>query len=309
MLKMHKPNVTVKHKNDFEGIFVVEPLERGFGHTLGNSIRRVLLSSIEGVGVTRIKIDGISHEFSTVDGLKEDVLEFIANLKAVVFKMDSDGPVVLKLKKNTSGEIKASDIKLSSEVEIVNPDTYLGTLANKSNINMELVLEKNKGYKSAEENIVEGEPIGVIPLDTIFSPIRRVSFKVENTRVGQMTNFDKLVLDIKTNGSVKPEDALSQASKIINDYMTLLIDLSETNKRDPIFEEVSAKEKRKEFPTIEELELSVRAYNCLKRENIDTVDKLLNYKEEELLGIRNFGQKSIQEVKDKVRELGFSFRK
>jgi DNA-directed RNA polymerase subunit alpha len=306
---MHKPNVTVKHKNDFEGIFVVEPLERGFGHTLGNSIRRVLLSSIEGVGVTRVKIDGISHEFSTVDGLKEDILEFIANLKAVVFKMDSDGPVVLKLKKNTSGEIKASDIKLSSEVEIVNPDTYLGTLASKSDINMELVLEKNKGYKSAEENIVEGEPIGVIPLDTIFSPIRRVSFKVENTRVGQMTNFDKLVLDIKTNGSVKPEDALSQASKVINDYMALLIDLSETNKRDPIFEEVSAKEKRKEFPTIEELELSVRAYNCLKRENIDTVDKLLNYKEEELLGIRNFGQKSIQEVKEKVRELGFAFRK
>ena len=306
---MHKPNVTVKHKNVFEGIFVVEPLERGFGHTLGNSIRRVLLSSIEGVGVTRVKIDGISHEFSTVDGLKEDILEFIANLKAVVFKMDSDGPVVLKLKKNTSGEIKASDIKLSSEVEIVNPDTYLGTLASKSDINMELVLEKNKGYKSAEENIVEGEPIGVIPLDTIFSPIRRVSFKVENTRVGQMTNFDKLVLDIKTNGSVKPEDALSQASKVINDYMALLIDLSETNKRDPIFEEVSAKEKRKEFPTIEELELSVRAYNCLKRENIDTVDKLLNYKEEELLGIRNFGQKSIQEVKEKVRELGFSFRK
>lgn len=181
MLKMHKPNVTVKHKNDFEGIFVVEPLERGFGHTLGNSIRRVLLSSIEGVGVTRVKIDGISHEFSTVDGLKEDILEFIANLKAVVFKMDSDGPVVLKLKKNTSGEIKASDIKLSSEVEIVNPDTYLGTLANKSDINMELVLEKDKGYKAAEENIVEGEPIGVIPLDTIFSPIRRVSFKVENT--------------------------------------------------------------------------------------------------------------------------------
>jgi DNA-directed RNA polymerase subunit alpha len=309
LLKMHKPNVTVKHKNDFEGIFVVEPLERGFGHTLGNSIRRVLLSSIEGVGVTRVKIDGISHEFSTVDGLKEDILEFIANLKAVVFKMDSDGPVVLKLKKNTSGEIKASDIKLSSEVEIVNPDTYLGTLASKSDLNMELVLEKNKGYKSAEENIVEGEPIGVIPLDTIFSPIRRVSFKVENTRVGQMTNFDKLVLDIKTNGSVKPEDALSQASKVINDYMALLIDLSETNKGDPIFEEVSTKEKRKEFPTIEELELSVRAYNCLKRENIDTVDKLLNYKEEELLGIRNFGQKSIQEVKEKVRELGFSFRK
>ncbi len=309
MLKMHKPNVTVKHKNDFEGIFVVEPLERGFGHTLGNSIRRVLLSSIEGVGVTRVKIDGISHEFSTVDGLKEDILEFIANLKAVVFKMDGDGPVVLKLKKNTSGEIKAGDIKLSSEVEIVNPDTYLGTLASKSDINMELVLEKNKGYKSAEENIVEGEPIGVIPLDTIFSPIRRVSFKVENTRVGQMTNFDRLVLDIKTNGSVKPEDALSQASKVINDYMALLIDLSETIKGDTIFEEVSTKEKRKEFPTIEELELSVRAYNCLKRENIDTVDKLLNYKEEELLGIRNFGQKSIQEVKEKVRELGFAFRK
>lgn len=309
MLKMHKPNVTVKHKDDFEGIFVVEPLERGFGHTLGNSIRRVLLSSIEGVGITRIKIDNISHEFTTVDGLKEDILEFIANLKAIVFKMEGDGPALLKLKKATAGEIKASDIKLPSEVEIINPDSYLGTLAEKGNITMDFVLEKNKGYKPAEENIVEDEPIGVIPLDTIFSPIKRVSFKVENTRVGQMTNFDKLVIDIKTNGSIKPEDALSQASKIINDYMALLIDLSENSTKDPIFEEISTKEKRKEYPTIEELELSVRAYNCLKREGIDTVDKLLNYKEEELLGIRNFGQKSIQEVKDKVKELGLAFRK
>ncbi len=309
MLKMHKPNVNVKHKDEFEGIFVIEPLERGFGHTLGNSIRRVLLSSIEGVGITKIRLENVSHEFSTIDGLKEDILEFIANLKSIVFKMEGEGPALLKLKRATSGEIKASDIKLPSEVEIINPDTYIGTLADKGKMDLEIILEKNKGYRPAEENVGEDEPIGVIPLDTIFSPIRRVSFNVDNTRVGQVTNFDKLIIDIKTNGSVKPEDALSQASKIINDYMALLIDLSDNNNKDLIFEEVSAKEKRKEYPTIEELELSVRAYNCLKREGIDTVDKLLNYKEDELLQIRNFGQKSIQEVKDKVKELGLSFRK
>jgi DNA-directed RNA polymerase subunit alpha len=309
LLKMHKPNVNVKHKDEFEGIFVIEPLERGFGHTLGNSIRRVLLSSIEGVGITKIRLENVSHEFSTIDGLKEDILEFIANLKSIVFKMEGEGPALLKLKRTTSGEIKASDIKLPSEVEIINPDTYIGTLADKGKMDLEIILEKNKGYRPAEENVGEDEPIGVIPLDTIFSPIRRVSFNVDNTRVGQVTNFDKLIIDIKTNGSIKPEDALSQASKIINDYMALLIDLSDNNNKDLIFEEVSAKEKRKEYPTIEELELSVRAYNCLKREGIDTVDKLLNYKEDELLQIRNFGQKSIQEVKDKVKELGLSFRK
>ncbi|MDD3461890.1 MAG: DNA-directed RNA polymerase subunit alpha [Mesotoga sp.] len=306
---MHKPNVSMKHKDEFEGIFTIEPLERGFGHTLGNSIRRVLLSSIEGTGITKIRVENVSHEFSTIEGLKEDLLEFIANLKSVVFKMQGDGPAVLKLGKNASGEIKASDIKLPAEVEIINPDAYLATLTNKSEIKVEMVLEKNKGYRPAEENLGEDEPIGVIPLDTIFSPIKRVSFKVENTRVGQVTNFDKLILDIKTNGSIKPEDALSQASKIINDYMALLIGLSENSSKDPIFEEAPAQEKKKEYPTIEELELSVRAYNCLKRENIDTVDKLLNYREEDLLKIRNFGQKSIQEVKNKVKELGLSFKK
>ncbi len=309
MLKMHKPNVTVKHKDELEGIFIIEPLERGFGHTLGNSIRRVLLSSIEGVGITKVRIESVSHEFSTVEGLKEDILELIANLKAIVFKMDGDGPVVLKLKKSTPGEIKASEIKIPSEVEILNPDAYIGTLAEKSKLELEMVLEKNKGYRTADENVGEGEPIGIIPLDTIFSPIRRVSFKVENTRVGQVTNFDKLIIDIKTDGSIKPEDALSQASKIINDYMALLIDLSDNDNSEPIFEEIETKEKRQEYPTIEELELSVRAYNCLKREGIDSVDKLLNYKEDELLQIRNFGQKSIQEVKDKVKELGLSFKK
>jgi len=309
LLKMHKPNVTVKHKDEFEGVFVIEPLERGFGHTLGNSIRRVLLSSIEGVGITKMRLENVSHEFSTIDGLKEDILEFIANLKTIVFKMEGEGPALLKLKKTTAGELKASDIKLPSEVEIINPDVYIGTLSEKGKMDLEIVLEKNKGYRPADENVAENEPIGVIPFDTIFSPIRRVSFNVENTRVGQVTNFDKLIIDIKTNGSIHPEDALSQASKIINDYMALLINLSDNSSRDPIFEEVSAKEKRKEYPTIEELELSVRAYNCLKRESIDTVDKLLNYKEDELLQIRNFGQKSIQEVKDKVKELGLSFRK
>ncbi len=309
MLKMHKPNVSIKHKDDFCGEFIIEPLERGFGHTLGNSIRRVLLSSIEGVGITRIRVEDIMHEFSTLEGMKEDMIEFITNLKGVVFKMESDEPVLLKLEKKGPGTVKASDIKLSSDVEIVNPDTYICTLTKKGKLNAEIRVEKNKGYKNAEENVVEGEPLGVIPIDTIFSPVRLVRFKVENTRVGQMTNFDRLSINIKTNGSVKPEDALSQASKIINDYMALLIDLSDKESKDePIFEEIEEEDKKQEYPSIEELELSVRAHNCLKREGIVTIEKLLEYSEDELLDIRNFGQKSIHEVKDKIKELGLSFK-
>jgi len=306
---MRKPNVSIEHKDDFSGEFIIEPLERGFGHTLGNSIRRVLLSSIEGVGVTRIKVEDTMHEFSTLEGMKEDMVEFIANLKGVVFKMEWDEPVIIKLEKKGKSTVKASDIKLSSDVEVVNPDAYICTLTKKGKLNVEIRVEKDKGYKSAEENAVEGEPLGVIPIDTIFSPVKLVQFKVENTRVGQMTNFDKLSINIETNGSVKPEDALSQASKIINDYMELLIDLSDKdNKDEPIFEEIEEEDKKQEYPSIEELELSVRAYNCLKREGIDSVEKLLEYSEDELLDIRNFGQKSIQEVKDKIKDLGLSFK-
>lgn len=309
MLKMHKPNVSIKHKDDFCGEFIIEPLERGFGHTLGNSIRRVLLSSIEGAGITRIRVEDIMHEFSTLEGMKEDMIEFITNLKGVVFKMESDESVLLKLEKKGPGTVKASDIKLSSDVEIVNPDAYICTLTKRGKLNAEIRVEKNKGYKNAEENVVEGEPLGVIPIDTIFSPVRLVRFKVENTRVGQMTNFDRLSINIKTNGSVKPEDALSQASKIINDYMALLIDLSDKESKDePIFEEIEEEDKKQEYPSIEELELSVRAHNCLKREGIVTIEKLLEYSEDELLDIRNFGQKSIHEVKDKIKELGLSFK-
>jgi DNA-directed RNA polymerase subunit alpha len=306
---MHKPNVKVKSNSDFQGDFVLEPLERGFGHTLGNSIRRVLLSSIEGVGITQIRVEKTMHEFSTIEGVREDMIEFAANLKNIVFKMESDDPVMLKLVKNRTGEVKAEDIELPAEVEIINPDCYICNLTKKGGIKAEIKIEKDKGYRTAEENDTEGEPLGVIPLDTIFSPVKRVSFKVENTRVGQMTNFDKLSLDIKTNGSIKPEDALSQASKIVNDYMALLIDLSETpNKDDPIFEELKEEDAQLEYPSIEELELSVRAYNCLKREGVETVEKLLEYSEDELLDIRNFGQKSIQEVKDKIKALGLSFK-
>jgi len=310
LLKMHKPNVKVKSKDDFEGEFILEPLERGFGHTLGNSIRRVLLSSIEGVGITQIRVENTMHEFSTIEGIREDMIEFAANLKNVVFKMESDEPVMLKLEKKSAGEVTAADFTLPAEVEVVNPDCYICNLTKKGSIKAEVRIEKDKGYRTAEENNIEGEPLGVIPLDTIFSPVKRVSFKVENTRVGQMTNFDKLSVHIKTNGSIKPEDALSQASKIINDYMALLIDLSETTDKDePIFEEMEEEDTQQEYPSIEELELSVRAYNCLKREGVDTVEKLLEYTEDELLDIRNFGQKSIQEVKDKVKSLGLSFKK
>jgi len=307
---MHKPNVKVKLKDDFHGEFIIEPLERGFGHTLGNSIRRVLLSSIEGVGITQIMMDNTMHEFSTVEGMREDIIEFTANLKDIVFKLEGDDPVILKLDKKGPGEVTASDISLPAEVEVVNPDSYICTLAKKGNIKVEIKVEKDKGYRTAEENTIEGEPLGVIPLDTIFSPVKLVSFKVENTRVGQMTNFDKLSVDIDTNGSIKPEDALSQASKIINDYMALLIDLSDKTQKDmPIFEEIEEEDDKQEYPSIEELELSVRAYNCLKREGVDTVEKLLEYTEDELLDFRNFGQKSIQEVKDKIKELELFFKK
>ena len=310
MLKMHKPNVKVKSKDDFQGEFVIEPLERGFGHTLGNSIRRVLLSSIEGVGITQIRMETTMHEFSTIEGMREDMIEFTANLKDIVFKLEGDDPVILKLDKKGSGEVTAADISLPAEVEVINTDGYICTLTKKGSIKAEMKVEKDKGYRTAEENTIEGEPLGVIPLDTIFSPVKIVSFKVDNTRVGQMTNFDKLSVDIKTNGSIKPEDALSQASKIINDYMALLIDLSDETQKDmPIFEEVEEEDDKQEYPTIEELELSVRAYNCLKREGVDTVEKLLEYTEDELLDIRNFGQKSIQEVKDKIKELELSFKK
>jgi DNA-directed RNA polymerase subunit alpha len=310
LLKMHKPNVKVKSKDDFQGDFILEPLERGFGNTLGNSIRRVLLSSIEGVGVTRIRVENTMHEFSTIEGMREDMIEFAANLKDVVFRMDSDDPLILKLEKKGPAVVKAADISLPSEVEIVNPDCYICTLTKKGNIRAEIRIEKDKGYRTAEENNMEGEPLGVIPLDTIFSPVKLVSFRVENTRVGQVTNFDRLIINIKTNGSIKPEEALSQASKIINDYMDLLMDLSDKTKKDvPIFEKIEEEDTRQEYPSIEELELSVRAYNCLKREGIDTVEKLLEYTEDDLLDIRNFGQKSIQEVKDKIKELGLSFKK
>ncbi|MFC2145302.1 DNA-directed RNA polymerase subunit alpha [Actinomycetota bacterium] len=307
---MHKPNVKVKSKDEFQGEFVIEPLERGFGHTLGNSIRRVLLSSIEGVGITQIKMETTMHEFSTIEGMREDMIEFTANLKDIVFKLEGDDPVMLKLDKKGPGEVTAGDINLPAEVEVVNPESYICTLTKKGTIKAELKVEKDKGYRTAEENTIEGEPLGVIPLDTIFSPVKIVSFKVDNTRVGQMTNFDKLSVDIKTNGSIKPEDALSQASKIINDYMALLIDLSDETQKDiPIFEEIEEEDDKQEYPSIEELELSVRAYNCLKREGVDTVEKLLEYTEDELLDIRNFGQKSIQEVKDKIKELELSFKK
>lgn len=310
MLKMHKPNVKVKSKDDFQGEFILEPLERGFGHTLGNSVRRVLLSSIEGVGITQIRIDSTMHEFSTVEGIREDMMEFAANLKNIVFEMDTDDPIVLKLEKKNPGEVKAQDINLPPEVKIINPDNYICTLTKKGSIKAEIKIEKDKGYRTAEENNAEGEPLGVIPLDTIFSPVKLVSFKVENTRVGQMTNFDRLSLNIKTNGSLKPEEALSQASKIINDHMALLIDLSDMAQKDQlIFEEEEEEDIHQEYPSIEELELSVRAYNCLKRESVDTVEKLLEYAEDELLDIRNFGQKSIQEVKDKIKGLGLSFKK
>jgi len=310
LLKMHKPSISIKSSNDFEGEFVLEPLERGYGHTLGNSIRRVLLSSIEGVGITKIRIEDVQHEFTVLEGLKEDIIEFVGNLRQVVFKMEISDQVMVKIDRSGPGIVTAADIILPAEIEVINKDCYLGTLSKNAKLKVEMFVERGKGYRNADENISQNDPLGVIPIDTVFSPIKRMMFKVEDTRVGQMTDFDKLTMTIKTNGSIKPDEALSQAAKIINDHMALMIDLSEKIKsEDPVFEEIKQKAKKTQYPSIEDLELSVRSHNCLKRAGIDSVEKLLQYSEDELLDIRNFGQKSIQEVKNKIKELGLSFKK
>ncbi len=312
MLEFQKPNIEITDVSPDRtyGKFVVEPLERGYATTLGNSLRRVMLSSLPGSAITSVKIDGVLHEFSTVEGVAEDVVEIILNLKKVVFKNLSDGPKTVYIQAEGEKEVTAEDIICDSDIEVLNPHAHIASLMNGAKLNISMVVENGRGYNSVEKNKKEEMPIGTIPIDSIFSPARRVNFNVENTRVGNVTDYDKLTVEVWTNGTISPEEAVSLASKILNDHFQLFIDLNENLKTVSLMveREESVKEKVLEM-SIEELELSVRSNNCLRRADIHTVEQLVNKTEDEMAKVRNLGKKSLNEIKKRLAEMGLSLRR
>jgi DNA-directed RNA polymerase subunit alpha len=309
LIEIEKPKIECVQSTEDNsyGKFVIEPLERGYGITLGNSLRRILLSSLPGVAVTSIKVDGVLHEFSIVPGVIEDVTEIILNVKNLSMKLFSDGPKIVYVDADGEGPVTAGDIKADSDVEILNPDLHICTLNGEHRFYMELVLNKNRGYIPAEKNKQTGQPIGIIPVDSIYTPVRKVNYTVENTRVGQVTDYDKLTLEVWTNGSIKPDEAISLGAKILSEHLNLFIDLSDHAKHTEIMVEKEETKKEKVLEmTIEELDLSVRSYNCLKRAGINTVEDLTNRTEEDMMKVRNLGRKSLEEVLQKLHALSLS---
>lgn len=311
MIEIEKPKVDiVELSEDYRyGKFVVEPLERGFGITIGNALRRILLSSLPGVAVYAVRIDGVLHEFSTVPGVKEDVTEIILSLKELSATIDDEEAKILKIQAEGPCEVKGSDIICPPDVEIISKDLHIATLDENSKLNMELYVNKGRGYISAEENKNDSMPIGVLPVDSIYTPIEKVSYHVENTRVGQKSDFDKLTLEVMTNGSINPQEGISLAAKVLEEHLKLFIDLTEHvgNVEIMVEKEEDKKEKVLEM-TIEELDLSVRSYNCLKRAGINTVEELANKSEEDMMKVRNLGKKSLEEVIQKLEELDLKLR-
>ena len=292
---------------DLYGKFTAEPLERGFGITIGNSLRRILLSSIQGSAITSVRIKGILHEFSTIPGVKEDVTDIILNLKEIRLKLFSEGPEVIKIKGQKEGEIQAKDIITTNNIEILNPDLHIATLSKDTELDMELVVRRGKGYVPAENNKEDGQPVGTIPIDAIFSPIRKVNYNITHARVGQITDYDRLILEVWTDGSVRPDDAIAYAARIFQDQLTGFINFEE----EPISmgpEPVEDKPKFNEnlYRSIEELELSVRSSNCLKNANIKYIWELVQKTEAEMLKTKNFGRKSLNEIKEILNEMGLS---
>ena len=314
MIEIEKPRIdTEELSSDGKyGRFVVEPLERGFGNTLGNSLRRVLLSSLEGVAVTSIKIDGVLHEFSTIPGVKEDVTEIVLNMKSLVAKLHSNGPKVVEISAEGPCEVTAENIKCDSEVEILNPELHIASLSADAKLNMEITLDKGRGYVPAERNklILGNEVIGVLPVDSIYTPVLKVNYTVDNTRVGQITDFDKLTISVWTNGVINAQEAVSLAAKVLTEHLNLFVNLSDRGNTTQIMvvKNDQGKEKVLEM-TIEELDLSVRSFNCLKRAGINTVEDLISKSEEDMMKVRNLGRKSLEEVVYKLETLGFSLRK
>lgn len=309
MLEFEKPKIECETVQENYGKFVVEPLERGFGMTLGNSMRRVLLSSLPGVAATSVKIDGVLHEFTTIEGVKEDVTEIILNIKGIIAKLHCDGPKTVYVDATGACEVTAGDILPDSDVEIINPELHLATLDDNAHLKMEIVLDHGRGYVVSDRNKTADMPIGVIAVDSIYTPITKVNFTVENTRVGQMTDYDKLNLEIWTDGSIKPDEAASLAAKILAEHLSLFVNLTEQVKGEEIMveKEETKKEKILEM-NIEDLDLSVRSYNCLKRAGINTVEELVQRDEDEMMKVRNLGRKSLEEVQLKLAQLGLSLR-
>ena len=295
-------------QNGCYGRFVVEPLERGFGHTLGNSLRRVLLSSLPGVAVSSVHIEGVQHEFSTIPGVKEDVTEIILNLKTMACRMFSETSKQLVIDVKGPCELKAGDIKVDDEVEIANPELHIATLNEDAHLQMQLTLERGRGYISADKNKTPSMPIGVIPIDSIFTPVKKVNYTVEDTRVGQITDYDKLTLEIWTNGTLKPEEAISSAAKILNEHLNLFISLTDQVMPVSMVQPEDDKKDKVLEMTIEELDLSVRAYNCLKRAGINSVAELVQKNQEDMMKVRNLGRKSLEEVEQKLGALGLGLR-
>jgi len=314
MIEIEKPRIETEElsADGKYGRFVVEPLERGFGNTLGNSLRRVLLSSLEGVAVTSIKIDGVLHEFSTIPGVKEDVTEIVLNMKSLVAKLHSNGPKVVEISAEGPCEVTAENIKCDSEVEILNPELHIATLGEDSKLNMEITLDKGRGYIPAERNkaLMGNDVIGILPVDSIYTPVLKVNYTVDNTRVGQITDYDKLTLSVWTNGVINAQEAVSLAAKVLTSHLNLFVDLSDRGYNTEIMVEKDDKGKEKVLEmTIEELDLSVRSFNCLKRAGINTVEDLISKSEEDMMKVRNLGRKSLEEVIYKLSTLGFSLRK
>ena len=286
---------------------IAEPFERGFGTTIGNSLRRILLSSLQGAAIVSVKIDGVLHEFSTIPGVQEDVTEIILNLKGVMIKLHGAGPKTVHVKAKGEGEVKAKDIVADSDVEILNPDHHIATMAGDAALDMEMTIKTGKGYVPAERNKEENQPIGTIPMDAVFSPVRKTNYTVTNARVGQITDYDKLTLEVWTNGSTSPEDALSVAAKILQDQLSVFIGFDE-DEDDRQSEDERESEKLNEnlFKTVDELELSVRSANCLKHADIKYIGELVQKTEQEILATKNFGRKSLNEIKEILAEMSLS---
>ncbi len=315
MFDFERPNITIVEKSDDNkyGKFVCEPLERGYGTTLGNSLRRIMLSSLPGAAVSSIKIGGVLHEFSSIPGVKEDVTEIVMNVKSLAIKDNSgnEEPKLAVIEFTGTGVITGADVQVSSEVEIVNKDQVIATVSeNSDKIVIELVITNGRGFVGADRNKNEGDPIGTIAVDSMYTPVDRVNMLVENTRVGQQTDFDKLTLEVYTNGTLAPDKAVSLAAKVLSDHLDLFVNLSEETKDIPTMVDRPSDQKEKALEmNIDELELSVRSYNCLKRASINTVEELTNKTEDEMMKVRNLGHKSLEEVKAKLEQLGLGFRK
>ena len=309
MIEIERPRIECIETPEDEsyGKYVVEPLERGYGTTLGNSLRRILLSSLPGTAVTTVKIAGIQHEFSTIPGVKEDVTEIILNIKGIVARLHAPRAKTVYIEASGEGEIKAGDIKPDGEVEILNPDLHIATLSHDGALSMELTIDHGRGYMSSERNKLQQPVIGVIPIDSIYTPVLKVNYTVENTRVGNVTDFDKLTMEVWTDKTISARDALSLGAKILCDHFTLFTDLSETiSSKSTVVEKPEAQRDKVLEMTIEELDLSVRSFNCLKRANINTVEDLISKTEADMIKVRNLGRKSLEEVQHKLAMMGLT---